>query len=130
MARILVVDDSSFQRMAFKALLKELGHEPLLAENGGLGLLRAVKLAPDAILLDLNMPIIDGFRFLEQLRKRSIDIPAAIISADDQEINVTRCQELGAAEFIRKPAKLEELAAALERMLGSGEERAPNTRSC
>ncbi|MFT7484414.1 MAG: CheY-like chemotaxis protein [Candidatus Paceibacteria bacterium] len=118
MARILVIDDSSFQRMTFKHLLLRMGHEPILAENGGIGLLRAVKMNPAAILLDLNMPIIDGFQLLEQLRKRDIDVPAAVISADDQEVNVRRCRELGAHEFITKPVQATELAEAIERMLG------------
>ncbi len=117
MARILVVDDSSFQRMTFKSLLLSQGHEPILAENGSIGLRRAQKECPDAILLDLNMPGLDGFKFLEQLRQREIDTPTGVISADTQESNVERAKELGAREFVSKPVDGGDLAAALGRML-------------
>lgn len=117
MARILVVDDCSFQRLAFKDILVSQGHEPIFAENGAIGLRKAQTEQPDAILVDLNMPVIDGFQLLELLRKREIDTPAGVISADDQEVNLVRCRELGALEFVCKPVDPRELGRAIDRML-------------
>ena len=116
MARILVIDDSSFQRMMVKNLLIEHGHDPILAENGAVALERLEE-QPDAVLCDLVMPVLDGFEFLETLSRSESKVPTIVISADIQESARTRCLELGASGFLNKPLVEEQLLQALEGLL-------------
>jgi len=117
MARILVVDDSRFQRVALEAFLKQAGHETVLAENGAVGLARVVSEQPDAILVDLDMPVLDGFAFLEGLRDLQVEIPAAVITGDSENGARERCSALGAADFLQKPITSEQLARTLATLL-------------
>lgn len=73
---------------------------------------------PDCILLDLLMPDIDGFAFLRALHEQGLKSPAILISADIQESSRSLGFELGAAEFINKPVKADELRNAVQKALG------------
>jgi twitching motility two-component system response regulator PilH len=117
MARILVVDDSRFQRVALEAFLKQAGHETVLAENGAVGLALVVSEKPDAILVDLEMPVLDGFAFLAGLRDLQVEVPAAVITGDTESGARERCIELGAADFLRKPISNDELRQTLATLL-------------
>lgn len=119
MARILVVDDSRFQRMMLKNLLTQQGHEAILAENGQVAL-EQLETNPDAILCDLVMPILDGFQFLEAMLEREAKVPTLVISADIQKSAKERCLELGAAGFLNKPVEEGHLMEQVAKML-SGE---------
>lgn len=121
MARILVVDDSSFQRMMIKNLLLEHGHEPILAENGAVALERLDE-EPDAILCDLVMPVLDGFELLETLGRSESPVPTIVVSADIQESARARCLELGASGFLNKPMDGGRLLQTLEGLLTGGEQ--------
>ncbi len=116
MARILVVDDSSFQRLMVKNLLLDHGHEPILAENGAVGLERLSQ-QPKVVLCDLVMPVVDGFQFLEALLERQDTPPTIVISADIQESAKARCMELGARGFLNKPVTGEQLIETLAALL-------------
>ena len=69
MAKILIVDDSSFQRKKVKRLLEAKSHDVLVADNGELGLEMIVSHDPDWILLDVLMPNLDGFGFLQKKKE-------------------------------------------------------------
>lgn len=117
MARILVVDDSRFQRVALQGFLKEAGHESVLAENGAVGLALVVSERPDAILVDLEMPVLDGFAFLQGLKDLQVEIPAAVITGEAVNGGRERCLALGAVEFLLKPITNEDLVRALGTLL-------------
>jgi two-component system chemotaxis response regulator CheY len=102
MAKILVVDDSTFQRSILRKFLEENGHEAILAENGVKALERLAD-NPDAILCDLVMPELDGFGFLEKLLELKVTVPTTVISADIQTSAHERCKALGAFGFLNKP---------------------------
>jgi len=94
-------------------MLIDRGHEPILAENGAVGLMKLKSHRPDAILLDLVMPVIDGFEFLEDLQSRGDPTPAIVLTADIQDSVREICEELGARDFLNKPIQ----AKCLERVL-------------
>ena len=124
MALILIVDDAAFTRRMIRKVLVAQGHEVLEATNGQEGLEMATSHAPDCILTDLLMPVIDGFGLLEALRDRQSKTPVIVISADIQEGVRQRCLELGAAGFVNKPPKEEELRQVLLQVLAYPQERA------
>ena len=82
MASILIVDDNLNNLSVLISLLEPLGFEIDLAENGQEAIHRIEKNLPDLILLDLVMPVMDGFEFLEALRERELDdIPVVVATA-------------------------------------------------
>lgn len=116
---VLIVDDDSAVRRAVARFLRSEGLEVLEAGNGLEALVRLRETTEvAAILLDLRMPIMDGWTFRrEQRQDPSIaDIPVVIMSGAD----VDRFDELGAAAAFEKPVQMSEVASALHRLCGTG----------
>lgn len=109
MTSILIVDDAAFSRRMIKKYLQADGYNIIEATNGREGLEMALDRQPDGILTDLLMPDVSGFEFLEALQQKGLKIPIAVISADIQDSSRQRAVALGAAGFINKPAKEEEI---------------------
>jgi CheY-like chemotaxis protein len=119
MARILLVDDSKFQRKTVSRLLADLGHEVAEAENGEIGLRMVDTVKPDLIITDLLMPVLDGIGLLRGLRKKGCKIPAVVVSADIQEKTQQECLQLGARAFLPKPVNETKIEALLNQYLGT-----------
>lgn len=114
MARILVIDDSGFQRKWIVKSLEVIGFETIEAENGAIGLETLDREKPDAVTMDINMPEMDGIQFLTALNVRGGEIPPVIvITADIQAETKKQCEELGAKAFINKPFEVDDLREAL-----------------
>ncbi len=104
--RVLVVDDSAYNRQTISAMLES---DPMVevigrASNGKEALRQAFDLMPDVVTLDLEMPEMDGFAFLRLLMAKR-PLPVIIISSHSERDNVFRALELGAMDFIAKPAR-------------------------
>ncbi len=105
--RILVVDDTPFNRQLLARLLRGLGHEPVEAANGreALERLRDDDAGPiDVILLDIVMPVMDGYETLAALSADPAlrHLPVIVISGVDELDSVVRCLEMGAADYLPK----------------------------
>lgn len=119
MAKVLVIDDSGFQRRWITRALTALGHETVEAGNGLEGLKVAGSERPDCITVDLNMPEMDGIAFLGNLKEGENPIPVIVITANIQDDTRKLCADLGAAAFLNKPFKPDELVQALTECLGT-----------
>ncbi len=117
MPRILVVDDSLFQRNQVKRILQEGGFETFEAKHGQEALEILKEDTPDLICLDLLMPELDGFGVLENLQTSNNTIPVVVLTADIQETQKQKCLELGAKGFLNKPAKPQELNQVIHDLL-------------
>ncbi len=117
MTKILIIDDSSFQRKILTGILKDAGHDVVIAENGKDGLACAVKENPDIIITDLLMPEYNGYFLLEQVKTKNIHIPVVIVTSDIQDSTRERCVSLGAAGFLNKPVKKEALQSAIKKVI-------------
>src|SRR3990167_7356244 len=102
--RVLVIDDSAFNRRTLTKLLESIQGVEVVATatDGNEGLKQAMRLKPDLITLDLEMPVMDGFTFLRILMRTS-PTPVIVISSKDGDIDVFKAMELGAVDFIPKP---------------------------
>ncbi|MDE8345287.1 MAG: response regulator transcription factor [Acidocella sp.] len=109
---ILVVDDEPQIHRFLTPALAAAGYESLRAETGAEALRLAAARAPDAILLDLGLPDIDGHEVLARLRTFS-DIPVIILSARDREAEKIRALDAGADDYVEKPFGLGELLARI-----------------
>ena len=119
MARILVAEDDSQSRKLLVFRLGSLGHELILAEDGGEAMQAAIEKRPDVILLDVMMPVMNGFQVLRKLKsqKETKDIPVIMLTAKVQEKDVVSGLEIGAIDYITKPFSFAELNARLNRIL-------------
>lgn len=103
--RILIVDDQPSIRDILVRQMRSLGHETIEAANGQEAIERVAAERPDLVLLDIEMPLMDGFDVLGRLRSQdaTADIPVVVISAEDDMRSITRCIELGADDYMVKP---------------------------
>jgi DNA-binding response OmpR family regulator len=112
MSSVLVVDDSPSVRALLKDYLVGQGLAVDSAANGREGLMAARRDRPDVILLDLNMPEMDGYEFLRQYRRES-STPVLIITAREEEADAVLGLELGADDYVVKPFRMRELVARI-----------------
>ena len=104
-ARLLVVDDNKVNRLLLTRSLELQGHSAASAENGRIALEMLRGEPFDLVLLDMEMPEMDGFQVLEQLinDRRLRDLPVIVTSSLEGIANVVRCIELGAEDYLTKP---------------------------
>jgi len=113
---ILVVDDEPQIHRFLSPALAAAGYESLRAERGEEALRLAASRAPDAILLDLGLPDMDGHEVLEKLRGFS-DVPIIILSARDREADKIKALDAGADDYVEKPFGIGELLARIRTAL-------------
>ncbi len=106
---ILVVDDSDLNRQVLVDFLQTKDFDIREAVDGQQAIDSIIAEKPDVILLDLIMPVMDGFQTMEKLRQMGINIPIIVITAYIKENTYVRCKDLGAAGFLNKPVKMHEL---------------------
>jgi CheY-like chemotaxis protein len=116
---ILVVDDSTTNIVLLEAILEERGYKIYTALNAREAYAIIAKHQPDLILLDLLMPKISGFDFLEEIKKRkeTRDTPVIIVSALADEENIDKILNMGAIDFVKKPIDLQYLVNKVESLL-------------
>jgi adenylate cyclase len=104
-ARLLVVDDNKVNRLLLARSVELQGHAAAMAENGRIALEMLKREPFDLLLLDIEMPEMDGFQVLEQLKTdlQLRDLPVIVTSAIEGVANVVRCIELGAEDYLHKP---------------------------
>ena len=118
-ACVLLVEDEEQLRRVMKDLLQREGYRVAEARDGVQALDEVDRFAPDVIILDLNLPGLDGYGVLSQLRSRPAtrEIPVMVLTAKGDEDNEVRVFELGADDFVTKPFRARALTARLEAVL-------------
>jgi two-component system response regulator MprA len=115
--RILVVDDELAVRTALERALRLEGYEVDLASDGVEALDRLPEIHPDAIVLDVFMPRMDGIAVSTQLRARGDRVPILLLTAGDDVADRVAGLDAGADDYLVKPFVLEELLARLRALL-------------
>ena len=123
--RIMVVDDDQNIQLVLKYRLEREGYHVLLAGDGVDALEKVKAEKPDLIILDLAMPSMDGFGFLEEIRGngRASSVPVIVLTAYGYESNRAKSLELGAVEFVTKPFSPRQLVAEVWKILGAKKKR-------
>jgi adenylate cyclase len=118
-ARLLVADDNKVNRLLLARNLELQGHQVVTAENGRMALEKLRAEDFDLVLLDIEMPEMDGFQVLEQLAADSSlrDIPVIVTSSLEGVAHVVRCIELGADDYLHKPVNAVLLKARIDSSL-------------
>lgn len=114
---IMVVEDNVLSRDLANAVLTTAGYSVVLAKDGAEALMMIGRQNVDLILLDIDLPFIDGHHVLQALREKGIDVPTIFVSGLPGEEPELKALELGAADFIRKPVKNNVLLARVAKVL-------------
>jgi adenylate cyclase len=104
-SRVLIADDNKVNRLLLSRCVELLGHRVMLAENGRVALEKLQSEPFDLLLLDIEMPELDGFAVLEQLKAdpQLREMPVIVTSSVEGLDNVVRCINLGAEDYLHKP---------------------------
>ena len=117
MRKILVIDDQPNVRALLDILLRQQGYDVVLADNGWKGLQLYRQEHPAVILLDLNMPELDGVAVLKQIRSVDLKQPVIVLTGDSTPEAERQVRALGVSEFILKGSSLHLLSDTLKRIL-------------
>jgi DNA-binding NtrC family response regulator len=128
MAHILIIDDDKAFRGVLAETLRDLGHTPIEAASGQVGLERLAQKPADAVFLDFKMPGTDGLEVLRKLRARpeTVALPVVMLTAFASSSNTIEAMKLGAFEHLTKPVRRRDIEMLIERMLSPA---APPARS-
>jgi CheY-like chemotaxis protein len=120
---ILLIEDDAIEVMKFNRVLSTLGlnHKIIEANNGeeALEILKVKETVPDIIILDLNMPKINGIEFLQILKNDSYlrYIPAIILTTSNNHKDVLECYKIGIAGYVLKPLKYDDYVDRIKKTL-------------
>jgi signal transduction histidine kinase/DNA-binding NarL/FixJ family response regulator len=117
-ARILVVDDGEENRELVKLLLEEAGLAVDEAENGQLAVEKAVANTYDIILMDVQMPVMDGFTAAGMLREQGLKIPVVALTANAMKGFEAECLDAGYTGYMSKPINIDQLMELMAKYLG------------
>jgi DNA-binding response OmpR family regulator len=115
--RILVVEDDLAILTGVSMNLRIEGYEVLQAQDGRVGLAKALDEAPDLMVLDIMLPELNGYELLKELRRRGRDTPVVMLSAKGMEVDKILGLNLGADDYVVKPFGLQELLARIKAVL-------------
>ena len=119
MARVLIIDDSPTETHRLTGMLEKNGYEVLAADSGEAGYSMALREQPDAILMDIVLPGVNGFQATRQLSKASETehIPVIIVTTKDQETDKVWGMRQGAKAYLTKPVNEKDLISILKEVI-------------
>ncbi len=115
--KILVVDDGDANRRLIKLILEKAGCQVSEAENGKLGLDKALANHFDLILMDMQMPVMDGYKATETLRQAGSKTPILALTANAMTGDREKCLAAGCDDFLAKPVKIDEVLSTVAHYL-------------
>jgi two-component system chemotaxis response regulator CheY len=122
MKRVLIVDDAATVRMYYRMTLSAGGIEVTEAVNGIEALEKALLTPFDLYIVDVNMPKLDGYGFLRELRARDLpQAPAIMVTTEAERHDQTAAYAAGANLFLTKPVKPDQLLSQVRLLLGEGQ---------
>lgn len=119
--RILICDDKGFEAMEYRQILESRGMKVLQVFSNGYELLEWVRKNPrtaDVVLLDIIMPVVDGYAAFHELRKLAPEIKVVFVSVENSAPLIKSVLAMGALDFITRPVKRDVLAERLFKALG------------
>lgn len=119
-ARVLVVEDSSVIRRLIEVCLRPASLDLIMAEDGPSGLERVRAELPDLVVLDIGLPVMDGWQVLDEIRRdpQLSQLPVLVLTAHAEEESRRRADEGGADAFVTKPFQPSDLRQEVLRLLG------------
>lgn len=116
MSKILVVDDAAFMRMRCTKLLQDNGYDTIEAGNGIEAIQKYQAQRPDAVLMDITMPDMDGIETLKKLVEMDPSVRVSMVTAMGQQSLVIEALKSGAKDFVVKPFNADRVLAAVKKI--------------
>ncbi len=123
--KVLLVEDENAIIMGLQYCLEQEGFQCFTAMNGNDALIIHKKENPDIILLDLNLPDINGFQVMEKIRENS-EVPIIFLTANLEEVSIVKGLDMGADDYITKPFKTRELISRMKAVLRRNKKASSN----
>ena len=103
--RVLVADDNQGNRALLQAYLRRLNFDAIMVDDGEAAVATFKEMQPDIVLMDVMMPLMDGFEAIREIREMPCEhwVPVLVVSALDAEYDVVRGLEAGADDYLTKP---------------------------
>ena len=117
MATVLVVDDEPDILLMLRMSLEDEGHVVVMASDGERGLEKLAEHRPDIVLLDVMMPVLDGWGVLERKQRDGDSTPVIVLSAKTEAADIDKAMHLGATEYVTKPFDLDRVVALVAEVL-------------
>ena len=117
--RVLIVDDEPDVLLLLRIELEAEGYDTLLAADGETAIRRIIEERPDIVLLDVMMPVVDGWGVLQRLAEHGSTTRVIVLSAKASDSDVARALELGAHEYVTKPFDAAALLVTVAHVLAS-----------
>jgi two-component system alkaline phosphatase synthesis response regulator PhoP len=111
---ILIVEDDPGIRLILQDSLYSQGYHVIAAADGQEGLTKALESKPDLIVLDVMLPLLDGFEVCKRVRKEGLTSPIMMLTVRDEELDKVLGLEVGADEYVTKPFSLKEVSARVK----------------
>ncbi len=127
--KILVIEDDPGIMLSLKDEFESEGYLVYSADDGEKGLAQSKQINPDLIILDVMLPVIDGYEVCKRLRNAGDTTPIIMLTVKDKEIDKVLGLELGADDYVTKPFSLRELLARVKAVFRRTEERAADLTS-
>jgi CheY-like chemotaxis protein len=123
MTRILLVEDNEMNRDMLSRRLQRRGYEVILAVDGQKGVDMAQTESPDLILMDMSLPVMDGWEATRLLKSapETLDIPVIALTAHAMSTDRDKAIEAGCDDYDTKPIELERLLGKMEALIGTGD---------
>lgn len=117
---VMLVDDSSTNNILYESILQDEGYNVIICEDAKIALKKLQKEIPDLILLDLMMPGMDGFDFMETIKRNenTAKIPVIMLTARVERESEQRALALGIKEYITKPVSITEISLKVKKYIG------------
>lgn len=116
-AKVLIVDDSEDMRVILSSVLRKMGYKILTAHNGADAVDQVGKELPDIVIMDIKMPVMDGFEAMKLMKKRFQSLPIILMTAFAEIETAVQAVKLGAYDYITKPFDNEKIVIAIKNAL-------------
>jgi CheY-like chemotaxis protein/HPt (histidine-containing phosphotransfer) domain-containing protein len=126
-ASILLVEDGATNRKLIGLVLRRAGADVMTAENGEIGLVLACQQKFDVILMDMQMPVLDGYMATKQLRDRGVTTPILALTAHSMKGDEDRCRAAGCTGYLTKPINSDRLLNTVAAVLQSSQNASEET---
>ncbi len=122
MKKILLVEDNEMNRDMLSRRLARRGYEVILALDGAEGVRLAREARPDLVLMDMSLPVLDGWEATRRIKAETATVPVIALTAHAMTDDEAKARAAGCDDFDTKPVDLKRLLAKIERWLPSGSE--------
>ncbi len=126
MLRILLAEDNPTTQSLVSVIMEQLGFDLTIVDNGQAAVELLEKEVVDLVLMDCQMPQMDGFKATAELRAKGIETPVVALTAYTREENIEKCLAAGMNDFLSKPFRLSEMRDILQKWLAGKPQSLPS----